>query len=73
MLVLDNDGPPWREDRGLVGACRRLVQEGGRELVVVWPQMLGGRRKTDMNDILQREGEEGVYASVVDNMKRITL
>jgi hypothetical protein len=72
ILVLDNDGPHYSKDR-LVGRATRRLLEAGKRVYTVWPAARPGRDKTDMNDVLQQKGEEGVHSTVIDTMKKIVL
>jgi len=71
VLVWDNDGEHYSKDRVFYNIARRLL-EANKWVFVVWPEMLQGRDKTDMNDLLQREGEHAVSRAIF-NMRRIIL
>ena len=44
----------------------------GKAVYLVCPPLLPGQAKTDMNDLLQEEGEEAVYR-VLRGMARVGL
>merc|ERR1712226_1264164 len=71
VLVMDNDGQHYNRDRVFHTAARRLL-EANKWVFVVWPEMLEGSEKTDMNDILQRTGECAVQRTIF-SMRRIIL
>lgn len=72
VFVLDNDGLDYSQD-ALIGRATERLLEASKSVYVVFPPLLEGTRKTDMNDILQREGDAGVHSSLMRNMKRIIL
>ena len=71
VLVLDNDGTSYRADSLVLRAATRLL-EAGKVVYVVWPDLLPGTTKTDMNDVLQHQGEDAVYLTI-KGMKKLTL
>jgi len=71
VLVLDNDGTSYKADSLLLRAATRLL-EAGKMVYVVWPDLLPGTTKTDMNDVLQHQGEDAVYLTI-KKMKQLTL
>ena len=71
VLVLDNDGTSYRSDSLVLRAARRLL-EAGKVVYMVWPDLLPGTTKTDMNDVLQQLGEDAVFMAI-KGMKKLTL
>ena len=71
VLVLDNDGTSYREDSLVLRAATRLL-EAGKVVYLVWPDLLPGTTKTDMNDVLQHQGEDAVFLTI-KGMKQLTL
>jgi len=71
VLVLDNDGTSYKADSLVLRAARRLL-EAGKVVYLVWPDLLPGTTKTDLNDVLQQLGEDAVYLTI-KRMKKLTL
>jgi len=72
VLVFDNDGNDIWEDRLFMKAAKRLI-DMEKDVYIVFPPIIEGLDKTDMNDFLVHLGDEGVYKVILNNMKKVKL
>lgn len=72
VLVFDNDGIDIGDDKVFNKAARRLAG-AGKDVYIVFPPIIDGLDKTDMNDVLVHLGEEAVNKVVKENMKKVKL
>ena len=70
VLILDNDNVSLSGDR-IFGATTRKLLEYGKQVLYVQPPLLGGRNKTDMNDVLVSLGDCAVHKLILNGLTQI--
>jgi len=68
VLIWDNDGVDIASDP-IFSKCAKRLLTNGKKVSIVFPPLIKGKKKTDMNDILRSFGSTGVK-NIIKKYKR---